>query len=58
MQSLEHGGLVLLATGGAAYTLGVPFYAWTRVPYFHAVWHVFVLAGSVLHFFAVVLYVL
>lgn len=58
VQSLEHGGLVLLATGGVAYTLGVPFYALTRVPYFHAVWHVFVLAGSVLHFFAVALYVL
>lgn len=55
---LQTGGMVLLIGGGAAYTLGVPFYLWRRLPYHHAVWHGFVLAGSVLHFLAVLLYVL
>lgn len=39
----------LLAAGGAAYTLGVVFYAIKRVPYFHAIWHLFVLAGAACH---------
>lgn len=55
---LQMGGMVLLLAGGAAYTLGVPFYMWRKLPYHHAIWHGFVLAGSVLHFFAVLLYVL
>ncbi|MGC1550021.1 MAG: hemolysin III family protein [Rhodanobacter sp.] len=55
---LQTGGMVLLIAGGAAYTLGVPFYLWRRLPYHHSVWHFFVLAGSVLHFLAVLLYVL
>jgi len=55
---LQTGGMVLLIAGGAAYTLGVPFYLWRRLPYHHAVWHFFVLTGSVLHFLAVLLYVL
>ncbi len=52
------GGLVLLAAGGLAYTLGVIFYKWKSLPYHHAIWHVFVLAGSSLHFFAVLFYVI
>jgi hemolysin III len=55
---LQTGGTALLLAGGLAYTLGVPFYLWRRLPYHHALWHVFVLAGSVLHFFAVLLYVI
>jgi hemolysin III len=55
---LQTGGMLLLIGGGAAYTLGVPFYLWRRLPYHHALWHVFVLAGSVLHFLAVLLYVI
>jgi len=55
---LQAGGMALLVAGGIAYTLGVPFYLWRRLPYHHAVWHAFVLAGSVLHFLAVLLYVL
>jgi hemolysin III len=47
-------GLVLLVAGGVAYTLGTVFFGMTRLRYHHAVWHLFVLAGSVLHFFAVV----
>ena len=56
-QSVALGGLVLLIAGGVVYTSGVAFYAWTRLPYHHAIWHGFVLAGSTLHFFAVLLYV-
>lgn len=55
---LGSGGLTLLLAGGATYTLGVPFYLWRRLPYHHAIWHAFVLGGSILHFFAVLLYVL
>lgn len=51
------GGLALLVGGGLAYTVGIVFYAWRRLPYGHAVWHLLVLAGSVLHFFAVLFYV-
>lgn len=51
------GGLILLLLGGLAYTGGIVFYVWKRLPYGHAVWHVFVLAGTVFHFFAVLLYV-
>jgi hemolysin III len=55
---LQTGGMVLLLAGGAAYTLGVPFYLWRKLPYHHSVWHFFVLAGSVLQFLAVFFYVM
>jgi hemolysin III len=58
MQSVEPGGLVLLVAGGLAYSVGVVFYGWKRLPYHHAVWHVFVMAGSLSHFFAVLFYVI
>ena len=58
LASIETGGLWLLFGGGAAYTLGVPFYLSRRLPYSHATWHLFVLLGSVLQFFAVLFYVL
>lgn len=51
-------GLWLLFGGGAAYTLGVVFYQMHRLRYHHAVWHLFVLSGSVLQYFAVLYYVL
>ncbi len=51
-------GLLLLVLGGVAYSVGVVFYLWRRLPYHHAVWHGFVLAGSALHFFAVLFYVI
>jgi hemolysin III len=55
--SLAPGGLWLLVAGGLCYTLGTVFYVYKRVPYFHMVWHLWVLAGSVCHFLAVLLYV-
>lgn len=57
-EQLHAGGITLLIGGGVAYTLGVPFYLWHKLPYHHTLWHLFVLAGSVLHFFAVLLYVI
>lgn len=55
--SMERGGVILLLLGGAAYTVGVVFYVWRRLPYSHAIWHAFVLAGSVLHYLAILLYI-
>jgi hemolysin III len=52
------GGLILLLLGGLAYTSGVVFYRWKSLSYNHAIWHGFVLAGSILHYFAVLFYVI
>jgi len=52
------GGLLLLLLGGIAYTAGIGFYVWRRLPYQHAVWHGFVLAGSAFHYWAVLGYVI
>jgi hemolysin III len=51
-------GLRLLLAGGFCYTLGSGFYLWKRLPYHHAIWHVFVLAGSVCHGACVYFFVL
>lgn len=56
--NLPHTGIWLLVAGGLAYTLGTAFYVLKRIPYMHMVWHLFVLAGSVFHFLAVLLYVI
>ena len=50
-------GVTLLALGGVVYSLGVIFYVFKRIPYNHAIWHGFVLGGSVCHFLAIYLYV-
>jgi len=52
------GGIWLLLAGGLSYTVGVLFYAWRSLPYNHAIWHLFVIGGSVFHFFAVLFYVI
>lgn len=54
---LSPGGVTLLALGGLIYSLGVIFYVCKRIPYNHAIWHGFVLGGSVCHFLAIYLYV-
>lgn len=56
--AIPSGGIMLLALGGIMFTLGTVFYVWRGFPYHHAIWHLFVLAGSVLHFFSVFLYLL
>jgi len=52
------GGLILLVLGGVLYTGGTAFYLWDKLPYNHAVWHGFVMGGSLCHFMAVYYYVL
>lgn len=58
MDTLPAGGVIWLVAGGLSYTLGVIFYTWKRLPFNHAIWHLFVLGGSACHFFAVIFYVL
>ncbi len=58
LSTLEPGGIRLLVIGGVLYTIGSIFYLWRAFPHHHAVWHLFVLAGSAMHFFAIFWYVL
>ena len=58
VRSLEGLGTMWLATGGALYTLGCIFYLWKALPYAHMVWHLFVLAGTICHFFCIFWYVM
>lgn len=57
IKNVETGGLILTLLGGLSYSIGVIFYKWKKLPFNHAVWHLFVLAGSILHFFAILFYV-
>ena len=56
-QLLPMGGLVCIVVGGLCYTVGVIFFVWERLKFSHVLWHLFVLAGSIFHFFAVLFYV-
>ena len=58
LASLPPAGVAWLLGGGLAYTAGVAFFVWDLLPFNHAIWHLFVVAGSVCHFFCVLLYVL
>lgn len=58
IKELPPPGIWLLVAGGLSYTGGVVFFAWQRLPYNHAIWHLFVLAGSTFHALSVILYVL
>jgi hemolysin III len=55
LAAVDPANLRLLLAGGLCYTLGSVFYVWRGFPYHHAVWHVFVLAGSAAHFAAILL---
>lgn len=57
LHAISWHGMAWIAVGGLAYTLGIVFFANDRLHFFHALWHLFVLAGSVAHYFAVLLYV-
>ncbi len=57
--SISLGGILLLLSGGIVYSLGAIFYAFGRkVKYFHSIFHLFVLAGSILQFFSILLFVI
>ncbi len=51
-------GVLFLFAGGLAYTVGIVFYAIQKIPYNHVIWHLFVLAGAIFHFFMIYLYVI
>jgi hemolysin III len=57
LHAISWHGMIWLGAGGLAYTLGIVFFANDRLRYFHALWHLFVLAGSVAHYFAILFYV-
>jgi hemolysin III len=56
--NLHPTGLILLVAGGLFYTVGCIFYVWRGFPYHHLVWHLFVIGGSICHYFCVLFYVL
>ena len=49
---------VLLIAGGVSYTIGVLFYAFDKIKFFHSIWHVFVLAGSIFHYSMILFYII
>ncbi len=53
LTSIPAKAFILIVSGGVIYTAGIVFYLWKRIPFNHAIWHIFVLAGSVTHYFAV-----
>ena len=55
---MPHDVFMMVAIGGASYSIGVVFYLWERLTYHHAIWHLFVLGGSISHYMAVLLAVL
>ncbi|WP_370480126.1 PAQR family membrane homeostasis protein TrhA [Tamlana flava] len=56
--ALGANGILLLFAGGLAYTVGIVFYAIHKIPYNHVIWHLFVLAGAIFHFFMIYLFVI
>lgn len=58
VKALAPAGIALLVAGGLCYTLGLIFYRLKHIRYMHGVWHLFVLAGAVLHFLSILLYVI
>ena len=53
VKNLPTSSIVFLFVGGGCYSVGVIFYAWRNLKYGHGIWHLFVLAGSIMHFFSV-----
>ena len=56
LRAMPAAGVWWLAAGGLAYSFGVVFFAWKRLPFNHAIWHLFVLAGTACHAVAVLGY--
>jgi len=56
IQMVPRGMIIWLFIGGACYILGIIFYLWKRLPYHHPIWHIFVLGGSISHFFGILFY--
>ena len=58
IENVAAGALYYLLGGGLCYTIGIFFFAKEKIPYNHAIWHVFVLGGSALHFFGIFFYLI
>ena len=58
LQVMNAWSLWLLVGGGVFYTVGVIFYAIKKIKYFHSVWHIFTVAGSVCHYFSILIAVI
>ena len=58
MLAIGSGGVFWLILGGLLYTIGIVFYAISKIPYNHFIWHLFVLAGAISHFFMILWYVI
>lgn len=58
MNHLPQQGLAWLLVGGVFYTIGTIFYAWKKLVFHHAIWHLFVIAGSLCHFYCILTYVI
>lgn len=58
ISAVDTPGVILVLVGGVSYTIGVIPFLWHRLPYNHAIWHLFVIGGSVCHFLAIFRYVL
>ncbi|KHF38818.1 PAQR family membrane homeostasis protein TrhA [Halalkalibacter okhensis] len=58
VETLPPAGTAFLFIGGICYTIGTIFYVWRGFKYHHAIWHMFVLAGTIFHFFLIIVYVL
>jgi len=55
---IEFNAKVLLILGGLSYTTGIIFYLFDKIKYFHAIWHIFVLVGSISHYFMILFYII
>lgn len=56
--NLESSGVYLLVAGGLCYTLGTIFYMWRGFKFHHMIWHLFVIAGTIFHYFCVLFFLL
>jgi hemolysin III len=56
--ALPLSAIMLLAGGGILYTVGIVFFSLDRIRYFHSIWHLFVLGGSIFHYFLILQYVI
>ena len=57
IKNISFDAIVLLVTGGILYSLGVIFYRWEKLAFHHAIFHIFILGGSLCHYFAILFYV-
>lgn len=57
-EAIGSDGILFIFAGGLAYTVGIIFYAVEKIPYNHVIWHLFVLAGAIFHFFMIFFYVI